>query len=45
LRNGVTQIRDASPGNTGGQFLNAERNILINRGWTFDPSTNMWNAP
>lgn len=45
LRSGVTQIRDASPGNTGGQFLNAERNLLMNRGWTFDSSTSMWNAP
>jgi hypothetical protein len=45
LRNGVTQIRDVSPGDTGGQFLNAERNLLENRGWTFDPTTNMWNAP
>lgn len=45
LRNGVTQARDASPGDTSGQFLNAERNLLENRGWTYDPSTNMWNAP
>ena len=45
LRSGITQIRDASPGDTGGQFLNAERNILTIRGWTFDPSTSMWNAP
>lgn len=45
LRSGITQIRDASPGNTGGQFLNAERNILMNRGWTFDSSTSTWNAP
>jgi hypothetical protein len=45
LSNGVTQIRDASPGNYGGQFLNAERNLLQNRGWIFDPRTNIWNAP
>jgi hypothetical protein len=45
LRSGIAQIRDASPGNTGGQFLNAERNILMNRGWTFDSSTSTWNAP
>ena len=38
-------IRDASPGDTGGQFLNAERNLLQNRGWTFDPETNFWNPP
>ena len=25
------------PGNTTGQFLNAERNLLQERGWTFDP--------
>jgi hypothetical protein len=38
-------IRDASPGDTGGQFLNAERNLLRDRGWTFDPKTNLWMPP
>ncbi|MBX9729608.1 MAG: hypothetical protein K2X31_11935 [Sphingopyxis sp.] len=38
-------IRDASPGDTAGQFLNAERNLLRDRGWTFDPKTNYWNPP
>ena len=38
-------IRDASPGDTGGIFLNAERNLLQNQGWTFDPSTNLWMPP
>ena len=38
-------IRDASPGDTAGQFLNAERNLLKNRGWTFDPQTNYWMPP
>ncbi|MDR4519852.1 MAG: hypothetical protein R3E36_04500, partial [Nitrosomonas sp.] len=38
-------IRDASPGDTAGQFLNAERNLLKDRGWTFDPKTNYWNPP
>jgi RHS repeat-associated protein len=38
-------IRDASPGDTGGQFLNAERNLLQSRGWTFDSSTNYWMPP
>ena len=32
-------IRDASPGNTEGLFLNAERQLLQNHGWTFNPST------
>ena len=41
----TTQIRDASRGDTGGQFLNAERNLLQSRGWTFDPSPNMWISP
>jgi hypothetical protein len=45
LRSGITQIRDASPGDSGGQFLNAERNVLRNRGWTFDAATSTWNAP
>jgi hypothetical protein len=34
-------IRDASVGDTGGQFLNAERNLLQDRGWKFDGS--YWN--
>lgn len=38
-------IRDASPGDTSGQFLNAERNLLRDRGWTFDSSTDFWNPP
>jgi RHS repeat-associated protein len=38
-------IRDASPGDNAGQFLNAERNLLSDRGWTLDPKTNYWNPP
>ena len=38
-------IRDASPGDTAGQFLNAERNLLRGRGWTFDPNIHYWNPP
>lgn len=38
-------IRDVSPGDTGGMFLNAERNLLESRGWQFDPKTNYWNPP
>jgi RHS repeat-associated protein len=38
-------IRDASPGDTAGQFLNAERNLLRDRGWTFDPKTSFWMPP
>ena len=38
-------IRDASSGDTSGQFLNAERNLLESRGWTFDKPTNYWNPP
>jgi hypothetical protein len=45
IRNGVTEIRDASPGDTGGQFLNAERLTLENKGWTYDPVTHLWKAP
>jgi hypothetical protein len=41
MRRGLP-IRDASPGDTAGQFLNAERNLLSDRGWTFDPKTNYW---
>lgn len=38
-------IRDASPGDTSGVFLNAERYLLQVRGWTFDSHTNLWNPP
>jgi hypothetical protein len=38
-------IRDASPLDTTGQFLNAERNLLRNNGWTFDRATNYWMPP
>lgn len=38
-------IRDASPGDTRGQFLNAERNLLEDRGWKFDSQTNYWMPP
>ncbi len=50
IRNGVTQIRDASPlfkyvPGEPGQFLNAERNLLRNLGWTYDETTYLWSAP
>jgi hypothetical protein len=45
LNTGITEIRDASPGDSGGQYLNAERNLLQNRGWTFDPIASTWYAP
>jgi hypothetical protein len=45
IRNGVTEIRDASPGDTGGQFLNAERLTLENKGWIYDAVTHLWKAP
>jgi len=38
-------IRDMSPGDRGGIFLNAERALLRDRGWTFDPRTNFWIPP
>lgn len=38
-------IRDASIGDTGGQFLNAERNLLRDRGWTFDANSGYWMPP
>ena len=38
-------IRDASIGDTGGMYLNAERNLLRDRGWSFDASTGYWNPP
>ena len=38
-------IRDASPGDRGGQFLNAERALLAERGWTFNAQTGYWLPP
>ena len=38
-------IRDASPLDVDGPFLNAERNLLLDRGWTFDRSTTFWMPP
>jgi hypothetical protein len=35
-------IRDASPGDNSGQFLNAERNLLKNHDWSFNSKTNHW---
>jgi hypothetical protein len=42
-------IRDASVGSDGqltqypGSFLNAERNLLTTKGWTYDPKTTLWS--
>ncbi|MBK7662003.1 MAG: DUF637 domain-containing protein [Sterolibacteriaceae bacterium] len=44
MRRGLP-IRDASPGDVSGAFLNAERNLLKNQGWTFDARTNFWMPP
>ncbi len=45
IRRGVP-IRDASPlDNTSGTFLNAERNVLQNFGWSIDPSSGLWRPP
>ena len=38
-------IRDISPGNNGGMYLNAERNLLDSRGWTYDAATGYWHPP
>src|SRR5687768_301914 len=38
-------IRDASVGNTGGIFLNAERALLKDRGWTFHSPSGYWMPP
>jgi RHS repeat-associated protein len=38
-------IRDASVGNNGGMYLNAERNLLETRGWKLDKSTSLWMPP
>jgi hypothetical protein len=38
-------IRDASPSNVGGMYLNAERNLLQSRGWNYNPANGYWNPP
>jgi len=38
-------IRDASPLDATGKFLNAERNLLRTHDWTFDRGTNYWMPP
>lgn len=38
-------IRDVSHGNDEGFFLNAERNLLRNRGWEFNKATGYWMPP
>jgi RHS repeat-associated protein len=48
LRSEMTRglpIRDMSPGDTAGNFLNAERSLLRDRRWTFDGDTNYWIPP
>ncbi|MGH8612186.1 MAG: RHS repeat domain-containing protein, partial [Gammaproteobacteria bacterium] len=44
MRNGHP-IRDASPDDKDGMFLNAERNLLENHNWRFDKETNHWQPP
>jgi hypothetical protein len=41
----MVPIRDASPGNNGGMYLNAERNLLESRGWKYDAATGYWKPP
>jgi hypothetical protein len=38
-------IRDASPDDMSGPFLNAERSLLYERGWRFDKSSGLWQPP
>jgi RHS repeat-associated protein len=38
-------IRDASPGNVGGMYLNAERNLLESRAWNYNSATGYWHPP
>lgn len=38
-------IHDMSPGDDAGVFLNAERSLLRDRGWTFDGSSSNWMPP
>ncbi|SBT06123.1 hypothetical protein ACCAA_30059 [Candidatus Accumulibacter aalborgensis] len=38
-------IRDGSALDTTRQFLNTERNLFVDRGWTFYRVTNYWWPP
>jgi hypothetical protein len=38
-------IRDASIDDVGGMYLNAERYLLKDRGWTLDAGTSLWMPP
>jgi RHS repeat-associated protein len=38
-------IRDASPGDVGGMYLNAERSLLESRGWQYNSATGYWHPP
>jgi hypothetical protein len=44
MRKGIP-IRDASPGNVGGMYLNAERNLLESRAWNYNSATGYWHPP
>jgi RHS repeat-associated protein len=48
LRDAMSQgrpIRDVSPGDKNGLFLNLERRLLEDRGWSFDQATGLWMPP
>lgn len=38
-------IRDISPGDSDGLFLNLERHLLTSRGWRYDGNTGYWMPP
>ena len=44
MRKGIP-IRDASPGNEFGMYLNAERNLLSSQGWNYNAATGYWHPP
>jgi hypothetical protein len=44
MRRGLP-VRDMSPGDNSGAFLNAERSLLRDRGWSFDDRSNYWMPP
>jgi hypothetical protein len=44
MRRGLP-VRDMSPGDNSGAFLNAERSLLRDRGWSFDGPSNYWLPP
>jgi hypothetical protein len=45
IRDAAVNLRTGELVDYPGSFLNAERNLLRDRGWTYDPATTLWSPP